>query len=1537
MYRFSKSGLCDRSLRLEPLEDRRLLAVMQPLGDLPGGSFGSFALGVSANGTTIVGRSSSANGTEAFRWTEDGRMQGLGDLPGGSFHSEARAVSADGTTIVGTGNSAEGDEAFRWTADGGMLPLSALPGGGPSKQASGVSADGTAIVGTRSTDDGSEAFRWTADGGMQGLGVLPGESFHSEAAAISADGTTIVGVSSFANGFEAFRWTAADKMQPLGDLPGGAFDSTALAVSADGTTIVGYSSSANGSEAFRWTLIDGMQPLGDLPGGTFASFATGVSADGTTIVGYSSSSNGYEAFRWTAADKMQPLGDLPGGFFDSQASGVAASGSTIVGYSSSNNGYEAFRWTADTQLVEFSHKEGDERQLSVTFRGPLDFELGFFDSNVGELDGMDSPIGGNTNPYRIDVTLDSISNDPALSLQDNGDGTKSLFIDPSHTPLQAALEDQDLETLIVGAFELGGGENALSEAAFRGFYRESGNPLAVLRTGPDSVDTISVGERLIFTGKTSGTVPGTTLSGIDSLLVVTGDLNDTIQMLDDIEFNLIVKAGGGNDEISSGKGDDHLDGGAGNDKYFFTQYSAGTDEILDSNGEELLNFRLFPNAIRLDLTRTTSQDLNDDLSLKLPSATSIENVTGSQKSDHIRGNTVSNELFGLSGEDILVGGPGDAKDTLDGGNDDDVLIGDDFNLTYDAWTGAFSSFANLLNTDLLGFEVDLTPVSGGDDTILGGGGNDVIIGGDGADTIEAGEGQSLVFGDAFEVKTSFSFNLSGAWTDLTTIEPMFTGSVGFSLRGNGNDVITAGTENSLIVGGDGDDTITGGAGTLDVLLGNDGEDTIDGKDGGVNLIFGGDGADKELRGGDSLNVIFGDGLKFLAGATFDPAALSVSNLKPISTFLASVEQSGSSSDGDKIVGGSGPNIVIGGPGRDVIDGGDSDDSLDLLFGNDDNDMIHGHAGPNIIVGGANSLDPQTGPPSPQEFLEGGDDFDLILGDDFTLTGAGDVDIAALISGEQKWPSLLAIGVKLTGIGNDSIRAGNGVNIVFAGDGNDFVTGGSGPIEFLFGNEGIDTIYGFDGLDVILGGDGDDERLDGGSGNNLIFGDSIQFSGGLSIDLDSIFASTPIFSASIGFKLEGSGRDYIYGGPDADFMVGGDGRDVFYAGDGVNIAFGDGFDFGGLGLVYSFGKYVLKTGNPVVAASFTAAELVVDETKELIQSLYDWFVGSEGDANDQGSDTYYGGNDHDIVFGGRGPDGIFGYGGTDFLLGGGGSDEIYDGTHNVPGGTEWGIGGLGNDSITGSDGPDVLFSDVGDDRFFGLSGDDVIFGGPEADFLSGGPGADLLAGEDGDDWMYGGPGVDLIEAIGGSDIVVPDSNPLPGDYDYNGKVDGADFLEWQRGIGTTGAELEADGNEDNVVDSADLTIWQEEYGSTLSLNGNSGTDNADASSPVLEPISSASWISAPSTTIPVPSNSVRYSGIGNVRSELNTESAKSPVQSADSRRSFAQPRRNELVEVPPRPELDQGDIKVVQGIDRVFEELDEGIDFEGVGSLYSRMC
>ena len=93
---------------------------MQDLGTLTGTGW-SGASAVNADGTVVVGWSETGDGRGvAFRWVENEdfgganpEMQALGVLTGGE-HSFAAGVNADGTVVVGFSETAEGGRAFIW-------------------------------------------------------------------------------------------------------------------------------------------------------------------------------------------------------------------------------------------------------------------------------------------------------------------------------------------------------------------------------------------------------------------------------------------------------------------------------------------------------------------------------------------------------------------------------------------------------------------------------------------------------------------------------------------------------------------------------------------------------------------------------------------------------------------------------------------------------------------------------------------------------------------------------------------------------------------------------------------------------------------------------------------------------------------------------------------------------------------------------------------------------------------------------------------------------------------------------------------------------------------------------------------------------------------------------------------------------------------------------------------------------------------------------------------------------------------------------
>jgi hypothetical protein len=72
----------------------------------------------------------------------------------------------------------------------------------------------------------------------------------------------------------------------------------------------------------------------------------------------------------------------------------------------------------------------------------------------------------------------------------------------------------------------------------------------------------------------------------------------------------------------------------------------------------------------------------------------------------------------------------------------------------------------------------------------------------------------------------------------------------------------------------------------------------------------------------------------------------------------------------------------------------------------------------------------------------------------------------------------------------------------------------------------------------------------------------------------------------------------------------------------------------------------------------------------------------------------------------------------------------------------------------------------------------------------------------------------VSLVGTSEFTSPAAATLPGDFNLNGSVDGADFLTWQANNGKTGAKYwEGDADFDGDVDNADKTIWQANFGHT----------------------------------------------------------------------------------------------------------------------------
>lgn len=126
-----------------------------------------------------------------------------------------------------------------------------------------------------------------------------------------------------------------------------------------------------------------------------------------------------------------------------------------------------------------------------------------------------------------------------------------------------------------------------------------------------------------------------------------------------------------------------------------------------------------------------------------------------------------------------------------------------------------------------------------------------------------------------------------------------------------------------------------------------------------------------------------------------------------------------------------------------------------------------------------------------------------------------------------------------------------------------------------------------------------------------------------------------------------------------------------------------------------------------------------------------------------------------ITGTDGPDVLFGTPGDDVICGLGGDDRISSGAGNdivlAGAGNDRVASGAGNDQLDGGDGDDSLNGGVGDDSMLGGAGDDRLTGGSGDDLIAGGTGDDRVNGGSDDDRLDGGSGTDVITAGPGADV------------------------------------------------------------------------------------------------------------------------------------------------------------------------------------------
>jgi Ca2+-binding RTX toxin-like protein len=309
--------------------------------------------------------------------------------------------------------------------------------------------------------------------------------------------------------------------------------------------------------------------------------------------------------------------------------------------------------------------------------------------------------------------------------------------------------------------------------------------------------------------------------------------------------------------------------------------------------------------------------------------------------------------------------------------------------------GTTGAIAKIVNDDTPALSLNLkgTPESNllqgdtGNDTLDGDAGSDSLAGGTGDDTYYADTQSDLVFEAAGQgtdtVISSASFYLYAHVENLT-----LTGSAAFGVGNELDNLLTGNDQENLLIGWDGNDTLSGGA-ARDALFGVNGNDILRG-DAGIDYIVAGLGNDSVYGGADADEAYGQEGDDLIFG-------------------------------GDDFA----TDILVGGEGNDTLDGGPA---WDLMYGGPGNDTYYvsqqvdwtfeqpGEGADTVIADSPNGY-----------YLYDNVENLTLVGT--TPFGVGNA-LANLILGNSTGNVLLG------GAGNDTLDGGAGLDILWGQDGAD---------------------------------------------------------------------------------------------------------------------------------------------------------------------------------------------------------------------------------------------------------------------------------------------------------------------------------------------------------------------------------------------------------------------------------------------------------------------------------------------------------------------
>ncbi|MCW5314167.1 calcium-binding protein [Nostoc sp. KVJ3] len=500
------------------------------------------------------------------------------------------------------------------------------------------------------------------------------------------------------------------------------------------------------------------------------------------------------------------------------------------------------------------------------------------------------------------------------------------------------------------------------------------------------------------------------------------------------------------------------------------------------------------------------------------------------------------------------------------------------------------TFLNDLNNNVKGFD-------NSDDVINGQGGNDIIDGLSGNDLLRGGTGNDTLYGgagnDTLNASGSTGDNLlnGGDGND-------FLYAFGYHYESTDppqiNDLLSSG--NNTLNGGAGDDTLNASGSTGDNLLnGGDGNDSISISGFTEDIpTFGGDLfrdtyslGNNTLNGGagnDTLNASGSTGDNLLNGGDGNDS-ISISGFPVYNTDYYYDTQS------------SGNNTLNGGAGNDTLNASGSTGD-NLLNGGDGNDYIY--------VASRSSYPPITFLVT--QTVDGGKGDDLLSVDYSNATGGL----------TTTFNSTTNISLITAGTNSLSYKNIERLNIV--------------------GTAFDDKILGKDGNDTLSTGSGGKDTIDGGKGDDLLFIDYSDATGGLTTTFNPTTNIGSITAGTDSVSYKNIERLNIVGTAFDDKILGKDSNDTLSTGSGGKDTIDGGKGDDVLSVDYSDATGGLTTTfNPttnigsITAGTDSVSYKNIERLNILGTAFDDNIVGKDG------NDTLSGDSGNDTLTGSKGKD------------------------------------------------------------------------------------------------------------------------------------------------------------------------------------------------------------------------------------------------------------------------------------------------------------